>query len=141
MKDAYIIRKKRSIAKRVRERIEKLIESDESVFKLFGDDLCGLCAVASFALKKEFEKHGFESKVLCGNYNGDGDHCWVEDEKYIWDLTITQFRVPEKVFRTSKKNPKYSKHKVMTSGRNFNSWPQEQRPTKQVIKKILGEID
>ncbi|MDO9141798.1 MAG: hypothetical protein Q7U38_15875 [Methylobacter sp.] len=51
-----------------------------------GDDLAGMCAIASGYLHRLFNKVGIES-FLCVNH----EHCFVLANGYIVDITATQY--------------------------------------------------
>jgi len=71
----------RSIAREARRWAERLAGTHE-----FGEDLGGLCAVASGHLHKKLRDAGYKS-VLATNDN----HCFVLLNGYVVDITATQF--------------------------------------------------
>lgn len=56
----------------------------------FGKNMCGTCAICSFALVKVLAKLGHPSEFIVGTYGGIG-HCWVECKGFFVDITATQF--------------------------------------------------
>ena len=60
-------------------------------------DLEGACASASYVLWKHLRKQGYDADFIMGSYHGF-NHCWVEIEDRILDITATQFGVRKKVY-------------------------------------------
>jgi hypothetical protein len=50
-------------------------------------NLEGGCAIGSWLLVKEAGKRNIQAKFIIG-----AGHCWVESNKYIYDITATQFK-------------------------------------------------
>jgi hypothetical protein len=48
------------------------------------------CAIASAFLWYRLKKHGYDAHLVVGNYRKN-DHCWVELNDQIVDITATQF--------------------------------------------------
>ena len=57
---------------------------------LFGNDLCGMCAIASGRLHDVLTTHGFEPLIVVSEKSG-GCHCFILCDGYIVDITATQF--------------------------------------------------
>lgn len=57
-------------------------------------DLEGGCAVGSYFLLREMKKKlGLDATFIAGPC-----HAWIEYDGYIYDVTASQFDIPEKVF-------------------------------------------
>jgi len=56
----------------------------------YGDDLCGLCAVASKELFTRLKANGFKDVLIACN----DCHCFVIYKGRVLDVTATQFRKP-----------------------------------------------
>jgi hypothetical protein len=56
-------------------------------------DLCGMCAIASYALEQVLFDHGYESEFILAILDDPRpcSHCWVEIDGWIIDITATQF--------------------------------------------------
>jgi len=133
----------RDIALKVRRACEMFSVSQESEsFDYHGDDeLGGMCATASFALRKYLKKKGIEVEVISGDYKLRDQwfdrecHCWVEYRGYIIDITATQFGINEAVHITSNREKYYRLRKVPKMSRL--KWCKGQQPNREVVDKIL----
>jgi glycerophosphoryl diester phosphodiesterase len=125
---------KLKIAKHIRKRAEKLAEKLDDVQV---SDLMGMCAIASSALEEAFNKHGFLAEIKHGTFEGN-EHCWVECEDEIWDITATQFNdCFPKVYVTSLPDIRYE---ITEDNNDFKWWPKGQQPLKSRIKKIISGL-
>lgn len=78
-------------------------------------DLCGACGIGSWVLNRVYRRLGVNSHFVMGRYDKNshfhdtyyGNHCWLEIDKHIVDVTATQFGVPDRVFVTGFDNPCY----------------------------------
>lgn len=141
----------REIANQVRRKCE--IYADQT--GNWGEDLCGMCAIASAALKEALSRAGFDSKIIHG-YNGCLGHCWVEIGDTIYDITATQFGgdavtivSTDDEFYQEYKEPRTCEeletdfpHKLSTFNEmiewfELNCWDNQDIPTKEVVKEIL----
>jgi len=112
-------------------------------YHYFGDDLCGLCAIASKALQQLMNSEGLHVEVVIGEV-GTTDHCWVRSHRKVYDPTATQlgFGGP-KVF-SIKESHRYGYKQVrkfttiQSVRKDFNDWPENQIPYKKTIKKFLS---
>lgn len=107
------------------------------------EDLCGACAISAVALSKRLNKLGIKAKVKTGNYDGDAGHAWVETDKYLVDLTYTQFDGSSpKVLILDKKSRAFKRHMTNWDNvkvkRNFSDWGGEEHPSnwKYVVQKV-----
>jgi hypothetical protein len=84
---------KTMIAQKMRFDIEHL----QYRYQEWPDDMCGLCAIAAIELALRFRKYGYKNaRAVWGYLDGEwGDHCWVELDGEIFDVTATQFGAPE----------------------------------------------
>ena len=69
----------------------------------------------------------------------DVNHCWVELNGYIIDLTSSQFGA-DKIIITEKKDSRYTKYQKvkLNSFREFKDWPAQQIPRRKYVKQIIG---
>lgn len=115
----------RSLAHLVREEIKS-----ENVFS---DDLKGACARASYLLQKALELNGIKVVFVLGQYSDEPkfgwDHCWVEIDHFIVDITATQFKIDDEVYICQKYDKRYRLHHVNEEAvRIVNStWIKEQQ--------------
>ena len=62
-------------------------------------DLCGACAIASYALYFKLKKEGYKPQFILGLYDNIlpifGQHCWVKLSGNYIDVTATQFDLPK----------------------------------------------
>jgi len=139
-------KRKIEIAKALRDKIDNLVENEYGEFCHFKKNLCGLCAISSLALKNGLEKKGFKSKALMGKFldeKGITDHCWVEDESSIFDITATQFNIPDKVFVIDKKSEEaywYQDGEVITEFSQFDQWPETQKPKNDICHMLIDSL-
>ena len=131
------------IALKVRKHCEAFANSDASKGHDFHKqkNLDCMCAVASYALCKALQKNGVSATMISGTCGGWRDeHCWVESDGYIIDITSTQFRDLKdkgKVFITPNNHPLYGKKEVITSYKQMKDWG-NQSPKPELIKKIFA---
>jgi len=126
------------IAKQVRKWCEAFVDTDGNQKKYnFDYSLCGMCAAASFALHDALKKHGIKSKVINGTFDGDFEHCWIEIEDKIIDITATQFDVAALVHIVNKNNEMYKKYKAYNSYKSFPKGWGDQQPSRQLTQKIF----
>lgn len=134
--------RKIELAHKLRKKAEKLVCNKESLFKYFDSDLGCMCAVAATSLKEIFAMNGFKSYVICGMFRGKYEHCWLEDDNYIYDITATQFsRVKDKVvclpMGDKKANLWYQRGMHVDSYEFFDNWPAEQQPVQDLVEKLV----
>ena len=127
-------------ARKTREWINWIIDNDPEGYP---EDAEGLCAIASAYLHRELQEVGVHSKIVRVDL-GYGEHCFVETNKLVVDVTATQFgsQYNEIEIRPrSKKTREYEPwqlrgRKVFTGLRPFvqwctsTGWPFEQNPSK-----------
>ena len=129
----------RDVAEEVREKCLDFALSDDSIgYDFHGqENLDMMCAVASAVLFREFCRKGIGKKprIVEGEYWKE-DHCWVEVDDYVVDITASQFHGPRIVvepieamrdggYRGNDKN-------------RLRDWPKEQRPNAKIVRKILS---
>src|ERR1035437_599095 len=139
-----MLKKQLELANQLRETAEDLVESQKYGFDYFDPDLECLCAIWSVALQRIFDQNGIESEVICGEFrNKDLTHCWVETGTHIIDITATQFKKmsKRKVVFLDKNDEEakdlYRNGEVVEKPKYFHKWPDEQKPTKAKIEKII----
>lgn len=102
-------------------------------------DLEGMCAIASASLFNALKKHKFNPKFVLGTYKLL-DHCWVELNDSIVDITASQFGL-DNITIIKKPSMEYLANHVSTTNKqilqSLRSWPIEQKPYQAVVKKIL----
>ncbi len=134
------------IAKRCREVSEKFVGSlDAHGFDFFSTsdnpDLSCFCACASWFLAHKLKEKGIPALVIMGNVGEDeNNHCWVEVEGNIVDITATQFlfakNKPVIVASYKEYEQYYGRGRIIESIEISRSWPDTQKPNKKVIKKL-----
>lgn len=108
-------------------------------FKWYRSDLSGACAIASRVLCLELDKRGIDCELITGFYDVH-DHCWVNVEGMILDITASQFGLPDIHFTTSDiyKIADVVNYKDETDINNiFAGWFNYQIPSKENIDDIL----
>lgn len=130
---------KRWIAEKVREKAEVYVKKMPKTDDIDDSNLAGLCAIASFALKKELEKNGYEAQLIRGGFQDAwGGHCWVECEGEIIDITATQFQIAEKVLIVPADDPRYEDKVIVKTRNSFRNWPLVQKPLDTHVSKLLA---
>jgi len=131
----------RIIAREVRnhcERFTKRVAGD--YISIEESDLGGLCAIASYTLRRELYKKSIDTKLIEGKwFKGPTDkwgwgHCWLEWNGYIIDITATQFGVARKVCINRDRGKHYGKRTPL----RFKEWPDEQRPSDELAERIMS---
>lgn len=59
----------------------------------FGNKLTGMCAIASFRLSENLEKHGIKHELVMTH-----THVWIQVNGHALDITATQFGHPPIVY-------------------------------------------
>ena len=134
------------IASRCREVSEKFVGSiDAQRFDFFDTgndrDLACFCACASWFLAQKLKDKGISALVIMGSIDKEDDnHCWVEVENHIVDITATQFRFARKKPVIIASYKEYEKHyergRVVESVNISRGWPIAQKPNEKVINKL-----
>jgi hypothetical protein len=78
----------KTIAEQVRDRMETWCEDKHFVTP----NMCGACAICSYVLVKVLNRCGYQAELVLGKYDIE-NHCWVELENSIIDITATQFGI------------------------------------------------
>jgi hypothetical protein len=136
---------RKQLAVKLRLITENLVNCKIEDFSNFKPHLGCLCAICSTALKDIFEEHGFKAEVFYGKFRGTKNHCWVECDGYIYDITATQFKgIEEPVIVTRKTSKKaqslFQMGRAMKNYKDYKGWPHQQKPRKRVIDRLLTEI-
>jgi len=134
----------RNIAWQVRRRCEKFAKRRDNYF---GDDLEGLCAIASCIIHKLLERKGIDSKMVYGQYHTNEDctgfgHCWVECGDQVIDVTATQFDLLPKVIVRRIDCKRWRWEKIIEDPDTFNwrGWDCEQVPRPKRIERVAGDL-
>lgn len=135
------------IAKDVRRKCEQYAKSGRSYPKHYNDqlDLRCMCATASACLYEAFQKASISSTFCNGHFNLGADneditvinHCWIEKEGYIIDITATQFGIDNSVYVITDNASKYLKTNEIPSWQTME-WQWNQKPTPAIVNEILG---
>lgn len=99
----------KKIAESIRSNLDQFVENNKSDF-FYHKDLSGACGIASAVLFNELKNRELKAKLMWGSNNVGLEHCWVETEKYLIDITYTQFdNKANKIFIIDKisENEKY----------------------------------
>lgn len=105
--------------------------------------LGGMCAIASFALAVAFREYGYEADVYCGYwaYRPSGDHCWVESDRLIYDLTATQFGERQEILVCDRLDKRFGAYRELHNDyRDFAKWPKHQRPFPEDVGGIVSRL-
>lgn len=137
----YLPSRAQEIAELVRNQCENYVSVSGS--RTFGHDLSCMCAVASATLFLEYRKAGIQAKFVLGEFDGM-DHCWVETDDLIVDITATQFHINDKVYvipvGVKSDNDLYVTHKLATTWGEIVSlvgdWG-DQKPTFKMAISIM----
>lgn len=137
--------------KRKPTKIEICRKIRKKAVKSFGNpNLACYCGICSTAIAKMFKKYGYDARICFGYFKDDSDHCWVESNKKIYDITATQFYCSadcnydelivmdikdgrDKLYPKPEKRIKPTYKEI---NKLFKDWPSEQKPYKKVIKKL-----
>lgn len=106
---------------------------DNKLSNIFPPNLKGACAITSYILFLSLRKNGFNSKFVIGKYLGL-DHCWVELNKSIIDLTATQFCCFNKINVFKINDIRYTAIKKRIIKKDFIDWYLYQNPFNFSIK-------
>lgn len=159
----------KSESKRIREILENY--AINSRFTDYGVHLNGACAVASVELKNILKKHKIKSQTYVGTFGrfyqdsklykkkrdentsdfkpmlATHQHCWLETENHLVDITITQFKnkfsfKTPRILILDKKSKKYRKYLnywiEYKKNNNFSDWEGSENPKhwNKIIKKM-----
>lgn len=103
--------------------------------------LCGACAVASYKLYKTLKESGENAIFVSGIYSHGhcfSDHCWVELDGKIIDITYKQFKPNgPRVFVCKNTCPSYKVERTNGKALEFieKNWISNQRPSK-ILKNL-----
>ena len=140
----------------MKSRVKEIAESVREKCRLYAlkdgnycPDLTGLCAIASYILKSSLRKEKIKSRVICGVFDEssnfefweneeEDNHCWLEVDNEIVDITASQFGL-EDIHITVAKDSRYKKNLEIKRIKLLKDrgWPDYQLPRKDIVKKIL----
>lgn len=128
----------REIAEQVR---EKAVENLTTMYH-FPSDLGGACGICSFALKESIKKHYSDAKpiVKSGYFNApvrERDHCWLEVDGLIIDITATQFGNYEPIIITDINSKFYCDGTDIPHYKRLSFWMEPYRPTLEKIQECV----
>lgn len=106
---------------------------DNKLFNLFPLNLKGACAITSYVLFLSLKRNGYRPKFVIGRYLGM-DHCWIECNQSIIDLTATQFNLFDKVNVFKTNDIRYFAIKKSLNKKDFVGWKPYQNPFNYSIK-------
>jgi hypothetical protein len=140
--------KKIDIAKLVYKRSIKWINEIEL---LTDETLCGMCGICSVSLTESFINFGFfNTYAMMGKWFGKNctlygiDHCWVESDGEIWDITVRQFDLSlPKIFviKSSDEKASWYRDGLEIDRETFpDDWPDEQRPSYKTKGLTVSEL-
>lgn len=115
----------RELATRCREACERWAAGDKSL-DVYGPDLGGMCAVASYTLWQLLLSAGFRKAKFAFN----PIHCWVELDGWVIDVTATQF---------DKRLPKVHVVRIGEPVRSNHPWDRSERITLSYDAQSYGE--
>lgn len=107
------------------------------------------CAIASKILYFLLKKEGYKPVLVQGSYDFDGivrdeiNHCWIEVDHYIVDITEQQFNPKAKeisIYHIKSLNA-YQLYTPGKKNKKLKGWPKEQCPKTYMkkIKKLIKE--
>jgi hypothetical protein len=114
-------------------------------------NLCGACAIASIVLWRALRAAGFrDTSVVRGWYFGS-NHCWVEVEGLLVDVTATQFGATRAVVFEPVEHARihgyelfkgpYSADRDEAALRSTSTWCEGQSPCEPKYQEDLGIIE
>lgn len=118
------------VAERVRAKVVRWVAGNPNI----GNNLCGACAIASFALWRSLRAIGRQAKLVASIDDGYSAHCWVELSSHVVDITATQFGGPRIAIFKAGEIPDWAYEEVYVSGRklvdaaavkNIEQWDQQ----------------
>lgn len=123
----------------------ELIYEQTKGSKLYGENLCGLCAIASAKLFTELKAEKIDHIKIVANKK----HCFIiTDDNYVVDVTATQFGFKQKVLIephdailcTCPTSGAYDKDALHDNILNLRSWQLDKLwPYHQVVKYPLDK--
>lgn len=124
------------------------IEKSKNCGVNLGDNLCGMCAIASSALFQSFliNDQLFNSKFkpeLVFARGSAWSHCWVESGGKIYDPTFKQFSPYIKSIHIGDYTDKHKGYTKLSKIRNmgdFFTWDEPQVPTQSKVDWFLERI-
>lgn len=127
------------IAKEVRKKCLAFAMSKDSYGRDYhkNKDLECMCATASFALAAALKEKKVKCKVIQGKW-GSCDHCWVETDTHILDVTGTQFGLKRVMYIPKSHSMYYNAAKVVRSAYDLRSWD-NQAPSHHLTRKIMQQ--
>ena len=102
-------------------------------------NLSGMCGLASLFLRDIFMEHGLTARLVRGQVNGL-NHCWVEADDIVYDITYGQFEPGNPVWIGEKHISPHSLGKTYHSVRSFCFWPRHLLPTKTSLQCLREQV-
>lgn len=104
------------------------LEQFNKDFHWWDESLAGACLIGSYLLASKVNGVLYSGKV-----NGV-DHCWVETDTELIDITYSQFNYNEKVLILKKDGSEYQNYQVSSKikhllSEEFNNWQLFQKPS------------
>ena len=103
---------------------------------IFGS-LSGMCGLASLVLRDLVVEAGRVAEVVRGKV-GRTNHCWVESEGVVYDITYGQFDWTNPVWIALPENSPHVRRVVYRGISSFVFWSREIIPTKASLQWILA---
>lgn len=134
---------KEKVCQLVRKQAE---EVRRTVFSsVFKSNMQGMCAICSIALAEAFRAKGWKCRTFYGTFYKPGstkghNHCWLEDEQYIYDLTATQFGEIYPVVHIVPKNDPCYRNRDKEVDLDCLDWayvPKNERPSKNLLDMFV----
>jgi hypothetical protein len=138
------------IATLVREACDDLVLSRKaSKYDFYRkDDLSCMCGIASATLSKILKRFkNCNVQLINGRFIDKRwhtptwfDHCWVQYNDHIIDITATQFGIHNKVNICKIGNKLYRLGRVMRTYDDFYNWSTGQRPNHEIINQLIKRV-
>lgn len=112
-------------------------------FVVDDEELGGYCGIASWYLALLFRRYGHEGFVVYGDFEQSNcDHCWVLSGKVYYDITASQFSLPDILISTSNSRHyrKYIPRRFYKRTSDYNGWGEFYRPNRKNGKIILDKF-
>lgn len=115
------------VALLVREEMEDFVSGRSA----FSHKLMGACGISSWVLDRVCKRLGIKSTFVMGHWHKLGEHgpdpwnnhCWVQVDDKIYDVTATQFEVADRVHVTDASDVRYRpKHLGLSAKRQLATW-------------------
>lgn len=118
--------------------------------RLFPNHLMGACAIGAACVYNLLKNSGFEPFFIKGLYKWEkhnyyDEHCWVEVNQYIVDITATQFGFTSSVLIFNRYNAlgkRFIAKKAFAAdlieiSKDFYDWPLHQQFSPKIVQEVL----